>query len=56
MPKGFVSLGKGMTLNIKLVKEVVNVNGRYFINGVYGESYQVDKKHYKRARALVSNM
>lgn len=55
MPKGFVSLGKGMTLNEKLVKEVVNVNGRYYINGVYGESYQVDKKHYKKAKLIVEN-
>ena len=56
MPKGFVSLGKGMTLNEKLVKEVVmSSNGRYYINGVYGESYQVDKKHYKKAKLIIDN-
>jgi len=54
MPRGFVSLGKGMTMNVDLVKEVVNVNGKYFIRGVYGESYQVDKKHYIRAKELIS--
>lgn len=54
MPKGFVSLGRGMTINEKLVKEVVNVNGRYFINGIYGESFQVDKKHYKNAKKLIN--
>lgn len=55
MTKGFVSLGKGMTINERLVKEVVNVNGRYFINDIYGLSYQVDKKHYKRAKIIVDN-
>lgn len=55
MPKGFVSLGKGMTINERLVKEVVSINGRYFVNDVYGLSYQVDKKHYKRAKVLINN-
>ena len=49
MPKGFVSLGRGMTINKSLVKEIVQVNNRYFVKGVYGESYQVDEKHYKKA-------
>lgn len=49
MPKGFISLGRGMTINKTLVADVISSNGRYFIKGVYGESYQVDKKHYERA-------
>lgn len=50
MVKGFISLGRGMTINQTLVKDIVQNNGRYFIVGVYGESYQVDKKHYIRAK------
>lgn len=51
MPKGFISLGKGMTINETLVKDVgVSASHRYYINSVYGESYQVDKKHYQRAK------
>ena len=54
MPKGFISLGRGMTINKTLVKEVVQLNGRYYINGVYGESYQVDKKHFIKAQKDLS--
>ena len=50
MPKGFISLGRGMTINSTLVADVIASNGRYFIKGVYGESYQVDKKHFERAK------
>ena len=53
MPKGFISLGRGMTVNEKLVKELKQVNGRYFIYCVYGESYQVDKKHFERAQRVL---
>ena len=54
MPKGFVSLGRGMTINETLVKDLKQVNGRYFIYGVYGESYQVDKKHFERAKKVLN--
>lgn len=55
MPKGFISLGRGMTVNQTLVKEVKQVNDRYYINCVYGESYQVDKKHFERAKKILNN-
>ena len=50
MVKGFISLGRGMTINETLVKDVVQNNGRYFILDIYGMSYQVDKKHYIQAK------
>lgn len=54
MPRGFISLGRGMTINKDLVANVVNDKGRYYINDVYGMSYQVDKKHYKKAKSLLN--
>ncbi len=55
MPKGFLSLGRGRSINDSLIKEVVVINGKYFVNDIYGMSYQVDKKHYKQAKELVDN-
>jgi len=54
MPKGFVSLGRGMTINETLVVDAVaGSNGRYFIKCKYGESYQVDRKHYIKIKKLL---
>lgn len=54
MPKGFISLGRGMTINSSLVKELKTFNNRYYIYGVYGESYQIDKRHYERAMKVLN--
>lgn len=52
MPKGFVSLGKGLTLNQSLVKDVYTADKRYFVTDVYGIRYQVNFNKYQRIKEV----
>ena len=46
----FIRLGKGNKLNDSLVDYITSVKTpqkmRYFVKDVYGNSFEVDKKHY----------
>ena len=53
MPKGFISLGRGCSINVKLVKNVAESNGRYYVNDVYGMGFCVDAAHYKKAKKVL---
>lgn len=50
IPKGFMSIGKGATLNVALIDKVyINDNNATIIDK-YGTKYKVDKKLVKGQR------
>ncbi len=50
MPKGFISVGRGTTVNQTLVKNVYPYQGKFFLEDVYGTRYTITETLYKRAR------
>ena len=54
MVKGFISLGRGVTLNVNVVKAINESKGKYYVNDIYGMTYTIDEKHYKRALKVLN--
>lgn len=52
--KWFISLGRGMTLNKNLVKDVFQSNGRYIIQDIYGANYVVSKTTYDEVKKIIN--
>lgn len=52
---GFVELYKGATLNIDLVKGIREDGPKYFVDDIYGGSWEVNRTRYHEIKNILGN-